>query len=402
MLTARRISPAVIVVCGGCILLLSFGIRSSFGVFLQPISIDLNWSREVFAFSLALQNLLWGLSQPFAGVIADRFGAGRVIVAGGLLYAAGTLLMAFASSPLIAHISAGALVGLGLSGCGFSIVLAAIGRSVSDEKRGMALGIASAAGSFGQFALVPMGQAFVQEYGWSTSFLILGSMSLLMVPLAAALVGKPAAATGAGANQTVGESLREAGGHASFLYLNAGYYVCGFHVAFIATHLPSYVVDLGLAPELGAWALGLVGLANVFGALFAGVLGDRFSKKYLLSSIYILRAVVITIFVLTPPSVASVLIFSGTIGLLWLSTVPLTSALVMQMFGFKHMSMLLGLVFLSHQLGSFTGAWLGGYIFDITGSYEYAWWISVALGVASSMLHWPIDERPVGGLASAQ
>lgn len=392
----------VVIVCGGIILLLSFGIRSSFGVFLQPISIDLNWSREVFAFSLALQNLLWGLSQPFAGIIADRFGAGRVIVAGALLYAAGTLLMAFASSPLIAHISAGALVGIGLSGCGFSIVLAAVGRSVSEEKRGMALGIASAAGSFGQFALVPMGQAFVQEYGWSTSFLILGSMSLLMVPLAAALVGKPAVASGVGANQTVGESLREAGGHASFLYLNAGYYVCGFHVAFIATHLPSYVVDLGLEPELGAWALGLVGLANVFGALFAGMLGDRFSKKYLLSSIYILRAVVITIFVLTPPSVASVLIFSGTIGLLWLSTVPLTSALVMQMFGFKHMSMLLGLVFLSHQLGGFTGAWLGGYIFDITGSYDYAWWISVVLGIASSMLHWPIDERPVGTLAHAR
>ena len=400
-MTARRISPAIVVICGGIILLLSFGIRSSFGIFLQPISIDLNWSREVFAFSLALQNLLWGLSQPFAGIIADRFGAGRVIVVGGLFYAVGTSLMAFTSTPLLAHISAGALVGIGLSGCGFSIVLAAVGRSVSEEKRGMALGIASAAGSFGQFALVPMGQAFVQEYGWSTSFLLLGSMSLLIVPLAAALVGKPGTATGAGAAQTVGESLREAGGHASFLYLNAGYYVCGFHVAFIATHLPSYVVDLGLAPELGAWALGLVGLANVFGALFAGVLGDRFSKKYLLSSIYILRAVVITIFVLTPPSVASVLIFSGTIGLLWLSTVPLTSALVMQMFGFKHMSMLLGLVFLSHQLGSFTGAWLGGYIFDVTGSYDYAWWISVALGIASSMLHWPIDERPVGSLASA-
>lgn len=278
-MTARRIAPAVVVVCGGIILLLSFGIRSSFGVFLQPISIDLNWSREVFAFSLALQNLLWGLSQPFAGIIADRFGAGRVIVVGGLFYAAGTLLMAFTSTPLLAHISAGALVGIGLSGCGFSIVLAAVGRSVPEEKRGMALGIASAAGSFGQFVLVPMGQAFVQEYGWSTSFLLLGSMSLLIVPLAAALVGKPGTATGAGAAQTVGESLREAGGHASFLYLNAGYYVCGFHVAFIATHLPSYVVDLGLAPELGAWALGLVGLANVFGALFAGVLGDRFSRN---------------------------------------------------------------------------------------------------------------------------
>jgi predicted MFS family arabinose efflux permease len=399
-MTAWRAGPVAIITCGGIILLLSFGIRSSFGIFLQPISTDLGWSREIFAFSIALQNLMWGISQPFAGIIADRYGTGRVIVAGGLIFAAGTVLAAYTTSPLLAHISAGVLVGVGISGCGFSIVLAAVGRSVPEERRAIALGIASAGGSFGMFAMVPLGQAFLQAYGWSASFLILGAISFVMVPLAAALAGKPFEAAGM-PSQTIRESLREAGGHSSFLFLNAGYYVCGFHVAFIATHLPSYVVDIGLAAEVGAWALGLVGLVNVIGALVAGALGDRFSKKYLLSGLYMGRALVIAIFVLTPPSVASVLIFSASVGLFWLSTVPLTSALVMQMFGLKHASMLLGIVFLTHQLGSFTGAWLGGYLFDLTGSYDVVWWMSVALGVVSSVLHWPIDERPVGRIAEA-
>ncbi|NKB60394.1 MAG: MFS transporter [Alphaproteobacteria bacterium] len=400
-MTTWRIGPATIIACGGIILLLSFGIRSSFGIFLQPISIDMNWSREIFAFSIALQNLFWGVSQPFAGMIADKYGTGRVIVVGGLIFAAGTLLMAYATTPLFAHVTAGIFVGVGISGCGFSIVLAAVGRAVPAERRAIALGIASAGGSFGMFAMVPLGQAFLQEYGWSTSFLLLGSISLIMVPLAAALAGKPPADTSA-EPQTVRESLREAAGHSSFLFLNAGYFVCGFHVAFIATHLPSYVIDLGLTAELGAWALGLIGLMNVIGALFAGALGDKFSKKYLLSSLYLGRSIVITVFVLTPPSVASVLIFSAAMGLLWLSTVPLTSALVMQMFGLKHASMLLGIVFLTHQLGSFTGAWLGGYLFDLTGSYDAVWWVSIALGIASSILHWPIDERPIGRLATAR
>ncbi len=399
-MAVSRLGPAAIIACGGIILLLSFGIRSSFGVFLQPISTDLSWSREIFAFSIALQNLLWGLSQPFAGIIADKYGTGRVIAIGGLIYAAGTLLMAYTTTPMIAHIGAGVLVGVGIAGCGFSIVLAAVGRSVSAERRAMALGIASAGGSFGMFAMVPMGQAFLQEYGWSTSFLLLGSLSLFIVPLAAALAGKPTADTSAD-SQTISESLQEAGGHSSFLFLNAGYFVCGFHVAFIGTHLPSYVIDLGLTSDLGAWALALIGLMNVIGALFAGVLGDKLSKKYLLSSLYLGRAAAITIFVLTPPSVASVLVFSGVIGLFWLSTVPLTSALVMQMFGLKHASMLLGIVFLTHQLGSFTGAWLGGYLFDLTGSYNIVWWVSVGLGIVSSILHWPIDESPVSRVAEA-
>ena len=399
-MSVLRVGTSAVVICGGIILLLSFGIRSSFGIFLQPLSTDLEWSREIFAFSIALQNLLWGIAQPFAGMIADKYGSGRVILGGALLYAIGTMTMGYATTPLVAHISAGLLVGVGIAGCGFSIVLAAIARSVSEEWRSMALGIASAGGSMGMLVMVPLGQAFLQEYGWSISFVILGVMSFLIVPLAAALSGKPAI-TAEAQSQTISESLREAAGHSSYLFLNAGYFVCGFHVAFIATHFPAYVVDLGLTPELGAWALALVGLVNVFGALAAGALGDKFSKKFLLSTLYMCRSVVIVVFLLTPPSATSVLIFAASIGLFWLSTVPITSALVMQMFGLKHASMLLGIVFLSHQLGSFTGAWLGGYMFDLTGSYDAVWWISVALGVASSILHWPIDERPLRRPAEA-
>ena len=399
-MSVLRVGTSAVVICGGIILLLSFGIRSSFGIFLQPLSTDLGWSREVFAFSIALQNLLWGIAQPFAGMIADKYGSGRVIVGGALLYAAGTVIMGYATTPLAAHISAGLLVGVGIAGCGFSIVLASVGRSVADEWRSMALGIASAGGSMGMLVMVPLGQALLQEYGWSLSLVILGVMSFLIVPLAAGVSGKPTAAAETH-SQTVSESLREAAGHKSYLFLNAGYFVCGFHVAFIATHFPAYVVDLGLAPELGAWALGLVGLVNVFGALLAGVLGGRYSKKYLLSALYLGRALVILIFLLTPPSVASVLIFAASIGLLWLSTIPVTSALVMQMFGLKHAAMLLGIVFLSHQFGSFTGAWMGGYLFELTGSYDAVWWMSVALGVASAILHWPIDERPIRRPAEA-
>ena len=399
-MSVLRVGTSAVVICGGIILLLSFGIRSSFGIFLQPLSTDLEWSREIFAFSIALQNLFWGIAQPFAGMIADKYGSGRVIVGGALLYAAGTVIMGYATTPLVAHISAGLLVGVGIAGCGFSIVLASIGRSVAEEWRSMALGIASAGGSLGMLVMVPLGQAFLQEYGWSVTFVILGVMSLLIVPLAGALSGKSNIRAETHA-QTISESLREAAGHSSYLFLNAGYFVCGFHVAFIATHFPAYVVDLGLAPELGAWALGLVGLVNVFAAVLAGVLADRFSKKYLLSAIYMGRALVILVFLLTPPSAASVLIFAAAVGLFWLSTIPVTSALVMQMFGLKHAAMLLGVVFLSHQFGSFIGAWMGGYMFELTGSYDAVWWMSVALGVVSAILHWPIDERPIHRPAEA-
>ncbi|MDD9907729.1 MAG: MFS transporter [Rhodospirillaceae bacterium] len=393
-MSSLRTGTIAVIACGGIILLLSFGIRSSYGVFLQPVSTDLGWSREIFALTIALQNLFWGFAQPFAGMIADRYGSARVIIGGALMFGAGTLLMGYATTPLTAHIGAGFLVGVGIAGCGFSTVLAAVGRSVAEEWRSMALGVASAGGSLGLLVMVPMGQAFIDSVGWSVALIYLAALSLLMVPLAAALAGKPAAPAAAN-NQTITESLREAAGHNSFLFLNAGYFVCGFHVTFITTHFPAYVVDLGLGAEIGAWAIGIVGIVNVFSALGAGALGDKFNKKYVLSTLYLCRAAAIAIFMMTPPSVTSVMVFAAMIGLFWLGTVPVTSALVMQMFGLKHASMLLGIVFLSHQLGSFLGAWIGGYMFELSGSYDMVWWISVGLGVAAAALHWPIDERPI-------
>ena len=394
--SAKRLNPAVIIACGGLVLLLSIGVRNSFGIFLQPISAELGWSREVFALTLAIQNLFWGVSQPFAGMIADRYGSGRVIVVGALIYAAGLLLMSVSSTPLSTHITIGVMIGIG--GCGFAIVLASVGRSVPPERRAMALGFASALGSFGQFSLLPLGQVLIDGQGWSMTFVVFGVMMLLIVPLASMLSGRPAS-TPEAESLSLREALREAAGHSGFLYLNAGFFVCGFHVTFIATHLPAYVGDLGLSPTLGAWALGTVGLFNIIGSLLAGILGDRFSKKYLLSFLYMARAVVITLFILTPPSTLTVLLFAGSMGLLWLSTVPLTSALVAQLFGTQYMSTLFGIVFFSHQIGAFLGAWLGGRLYVETGSYEITWWVSVGLGVMSSLLHWPIDERPAARFA---
>jgi MFS family permease len=396
--SAKRLNPAVIIACGGLVLLLSIGVRNSFGIFLQPISAELGWSREVFALTLAIQNLFWGVSQPFAGMIADRYGSGRVIVVGALIYAAGLLLMSVSSTPLSTHITIGVMIGIGIGGCGFAIVLASVGRSVPPERRAMALGFASALGSFGQFSLLPLGQVLIDGQGWSMTFVVFGVMMLLIVPLASMLSGRPAS-TPEAESLSLREALREAAGHSGFLYLNAGFFVCGFHVTFIATHLPAYVGDLGLSPTLGAWALGTVGLFNIIGSLLAGILGDRFSKKYLLSFLYMARAVVITLFILTPPSTLTVLLFAGSMGLLWLSTVPLTSALVAQLFGTQYMSTLFGIVFFSHQIGAFLGAWLGGRLYVETGSYEITWWVSVGLGVMSSLLHWPIDERPAARFA---
>lgn len=390
-------TPALVIAAGCAIALLSFGIRSSFGVFLEPMSSERLWGREVFALAIALQNLLWGLGQPFAGAIADRIGTARVLACGGLLYAAGVLLMSQASTPLMLHLSAGLLVGLGMSGAGFGVVLAAISRRVPAHKRSWALGLGTAAGSAGQFILVPLGQSFLEAYGWSMALVLLGSLALLMIPLSTALSGRAEEASRI--QQSVAEALQEARAHSGYVYLTLGFFVCGFQVAFIAAHLPAYVTDLGLAARTGAWALSLVGLFNIVGSYSAGVLGGKLSKKYLLSSLYFLRSIVIIVFMLMPPTQASVLIFSAAIGLLWLSTVPLTSGLVAQIFGLRYMGMLFGIVFLSHQLGSFLGVWLGGYLFDRTGSYDVVWWLSVALGFIAALLHWPIDERPVERLA---
>ncbi|MCP5419060.1 MAG: MFS transporter [Gammaproteobacteria bacterium] len=397
-------TPALIIVAGCLIALLTFGVRAGFGLFLEPMSQDQGWGREVFAFAIALQNLLWGLGQPFAGALADRYGSGRVLALGGLFYGLGVWLMAHAATPWQLQLSAGVLVGLGLAGASFAIALAAMSRAVSEERRSWVLGIGTAAGSLGQFLMVPLGQAFLAAYGWSTALTLLGCGVLLVIPLAGVLKGRAVAGGATSATtreQTLGEALREASGHGGYWYLTSGFFVCGFHVAFIATHLPAYLVDNGIAASTAAWALALVGLFNVIGSYSAGVLGGRYSKKYLLSSLYLTRAVVIAVFVLAPLSTVSVYLFAAAMGLLWLSTVPLTSGLVAQIFGPRYMATLFGIVFLSHQLGAFLGVWLGGYLFDNTGSYALVWWISVALGITSAILHWPIDERRVPRLANA-
>jgi MFS family permease len=396
-------TPAVILAAGVLVLILAFGIRTSFGIFMVPISGDLGWGREIFGFALALQNLMWGISQPFAGAIADRWGSGRVIAACGALYAAGVLVMAGAATPLGMTIGAGIVVGVALSGTSFPVILAVIGRAVPEEKRSLYLGLGAAGGSSGQLLMVPAAQGLLLTMDWAMALVWLAAMSVVMVPLAAALVSDPRRMEGineAARQQTIGEAVQEAGGHRGYWLLNAGFFVCGFHVMFIASHLPAFVVDRGLAPALGALALTLVGLANMIGSYLSGVLGGRYSKRYLLSFIYFARAAAFLVFILVPVTQVSVIVFSFVLGLLWLSTVPLTSGLVAQIFGPRYMATLFGIVFFSHQVGSFLGAWLGGYVYDLTGSYDVVWWLSVALGVFSGLIHWPIDERPVARLAA--
>jgi len=378
--------------------LLSFGVRSGFGLFLDPMSTERGWGREVYSFASAIQNLLWGLGAPFAAAIADRWGTGRVLTLGAVLYSLGAALMPFSTEPWMLYLSMGGLVGFGLSFASFSIVLATLGRAVPAERRSWAFGLGTAAGSAGQFLIAPIEQLLLGLLGWQSALVAIGGIGLLMVPLAFVLRGKQVAATGS--QQSLGQALREAGGHLSYWYLVAGFFVCGFHVAFILTHLPPYLKDLGLPSSIGGIALALVGLFNIVGSYSAGVLGGTRSKKWLLSMIYFGRAVVITIFVLTPPSSASVLIFAGAMGLLWLSTVPLTSGLVAVMFGQRYMATLFAIVFFSHQVGSFIGVWLGGYLYDRTGSYDMVWWFSVALGLFAALIHLPIVERPAPRLAA--
>lgn len=409
MTTASELSPPprqpgwrtpLVVLAAGCLLaVLSFGIRSSFGLFLAPMSDEFGWGREIFAVAIAVQNLLWGVFQPVAGAVADRHGSGRVLAVGALLYATGLFLMSGAATPGLLLLSTGVLVGIGVAGASFAIVLAAFARLVPEHQRSWALGLGTAAGSAGQLFVAPLGQAFISAYGWSTALTLLGCMALVMVPLSGALTGR---SERGGVHQSAGGALMEAFKHPSYLLLTLGFFVCGFHVAFIQVHLPPYITDMGLDAGLAAWALAIVGGANIVGAFAAGILGGRFSKKYLLSGLYFARAVVIALFVLLPISPASVLLFSGAMGLLWLSTVPLTSGLVAQFFGTRHMAMLFGVVFFSHQVGSFLGVWLGGYLFDLSGAYDIVWWVSVALGVAAAAVHWPIREAPVARLAAAQ
>ncbi|WP_412547765.1 MFS transporter [Pseudomonas sp. PDM14] len=384
---------------GSLILALSLGIRHGFGLFLAPTSAEFGWGRETFAFAIALQNLIWGLAQPFAGAIADRFGALRVVIVGGLLYALGLLLMGLSDSALSLSLSAGLLIGIGLSGTSFSVILGVIGRAVQPEQRSMAMGIAAAAGSFGQFAMLPGSLGLIGWLGWSSALLVLGLLAALIVPLAGMLRDRPLPPQAG--EQSLLEALREAGSHSGFWLLALGFFVCGFQVVFIGVHLPAYLVDQHLPALVGTTVLALVGLFNVFGTYIAGWLGGRLSKPRLLTALYLLRTVVIVAFVYSPLSVWSAYAFGVAMGLLWLSTVPLTNGTVATLFGVRNLSMLGGIVFLFHQLGAFLGGWLGGYLYDHTGSYELVWQISILLGLLAAALNWPVRERPVARLQAA-
>jgi len=378
------------------ILFLSLGIRHAFGLFLTPMSFEFGWGREVYAFAIALQNLVWGLTQPFAGALADRFGARKTIFAGGALYTAGLVLMGFADSPWMLSLSTGLLVGIGLSGVSFPVLLGVVGRAVPPEKRSMAMGIASAAGSLGQFAMLPGTLGLIGWFGWAGALLALGCLGALMMPLAGMVNERPVKS--GGVQQTLGDALREAFAHPGFWLLALGFFVCGFQVVFIGVHIPAYLIDQSLGVDVGTMVLALVGLFNIFGTWCAGWLGGSYSKPKLLSALYLARAVVIILFVTLPLSAWTAYAFGMAMGVLWLSTVPLTNGTVATLFGVRNLSMLGGIVYLLHQVGAFLGGWLGGVLYDRTGSYDLVWYICVLLSVIAAALNWPIQERPVARL----
>lgn len=393
--------PTVILLCGGAIVMLSFGIRHSFGIFLRPMTLELQWSRETFAFAIALQNLVWGFAQPVLGMIADRFGAGRILVAGGLLYALGLALMSQSTTGLELATSAGILVGLGLSGT-YAIVFGAVGRAFPAEKRSVALGILSALASFGQFAMLPYGQSLISGVGWSWALLILAANACLILPLAVPLSGGGNSAVPSSfARQTVSAALAEARSHRGFWLVNLGFFVCGFQVVFIATHLPTHLLDRGMSVDTGMMALALIGLANIPGAYLAGYLGGRYSKKLLLSGVFVARALIIMAFVVVPVTQWSVHCFAVAIGLVWFGTVPLVSGIVAQIFGVQYFSMLFGLVFVGHQLGAFLGGWMGGFAYELTGSYHAVWIVAIGLSVVAAVLNAVADDREIDRLKSS-
>ena len=381
--------------CGAAIVTLSMGIRHGFGLFLQPISMDRGWPRETFAFAMAVQNLAWGLAGPAAGMWADRFGAFRVLVVGALLYALGLVTMAMAANGAAFTGGAGLILGMAQSGTTYAVIYGVIARNVAPEKRSWAMGITAAAGSFGQFLMVPVEGGLIGGLGWQNALFVLGLLALAIIPLGLGLREPPHAAAATGPQQTVRAALREAFAYPSFRWLTAGYFVCGFQVVFIGVHMPSYLKDHGLAPQVATTALALIGLFNVVGTYTAGVLGQKLAKRHILAGIYALRGVAITAFVLAPLTPWSVYLFAAVIGLLWLSTVPPTNAIVAQIFGVRYMSMLGGFVFLSHQVGSFMGVWLGGKLYDMTGSYTIVWWLAVGLSVMATLANLPVRETAI-------
>ena len=392
--TTKPLSLVQVLVCSAAIVTVSMGIRHGFGLWLQPITADRGWNRETFAFALAVQNLAWGLTAPFAGALADRWGAFRVLVGGSVLYAGGLVIMGLASTGAAFLGGTGVLLGMAQAGTTYAVVYGVIGRNVAPERRSWAMGITAAAGSFGQFLMVPVEGGLIGGVGWQNALFVCAALALVIAPLALGLREPERVATTA-PQQSVGAAIREAMADRSFQLLTAGYFVCGFQVVFIGVHMPSYLKDNGLQPHVATTALALIGLFNVFGTYIAGMLGGRLTKKYLLSTIYVLRSLAIVAFVLAPLTPWSVYLFAAVIGFLWLSTVPLTNGIVAEIFGVRYLSMLGGFVFLSHQVGSFLGVWLGGRLYDTTGSYEVVWWLAVALGVFAALVNLPIRERAI-------
>ena len=388
------VSMRQVLLCGALIVTVSMGIRHGFGLWLQPITMERGWTRETFAFAIAIQNLAWGFAGPLAGALADRYGAVKVLFAGSVLYALGLVTMGLATSGLAFAGGAGVLLGMAQSGTTYAVVYGVIGRNVAADKRSWAMGVTAAAGSFGQFLMVPVENWLIGSFGWQQALFLLGCLSLAIIPLAFGLK-EPAFAKVAGVQQSMLHAVREAFAYPSFRWLMAGYFVCGFQVVFIGIHMPSYLKDHGLTPSVATTALALIGLFNVFGTYTAGALGQRMPKRFILSGIYALRSVAIVIFLAVPLTPMSVYVFSAAMGVLWLSTIPPTNAVVAQIFGVRYLSMLGGIVFVSHQLGSFMGVWLGGKLYDMTGSYDVVWWIAVALGVFAAIANLPVKESAI-------
>jgi MFS family permease len=390
-------TPLVIIACGCAIGMLGFGPRSALGFFMQPMSREFAWGRDVFGLALAVQNLLWGLGQPFAGAIADRFGLVRVMSVGALLYAGGLLLMRYSSTPLSLDLGAGVLIGLGLSGCSFNLVLSAFSKLLPAERRGLALGAGTAAGSFGQFLFAPFGVAMIDHFGWQEALTVFAVLMLLIIPLSLALATPPATSANVSASeeQSFRTALAEAFGHRSYVLLVLGFFTCGFQLAFITVHLPPFLVDRGIPAQIGGWVIAAIGLFNIIGSLSVGWMQNRLPKRYILSTIYFTRAVATVLFISFPITPFSAIAFGAISGLTWLSTVPPTSALVALMFGTRWLATLYGFAFVSHQVGGFLGVWLGGIVFEKFGSYTPIWWLSILFGVLSALINLPIVEKPV-------
>jgi MFS family permease len=394
-------TPTLVIGFGSLIALIAFGPRSTLGFFLTPLSSANHWGRDVFAFALAIQNLLWGVGQPLGGIIADRFGSVRVLCGGALLYALGLALMAHATSAPILNLSAGVLIGFGLAGCSFPVVLAAFGKIVPLQYRSIAFGFGTAAGSFGQFLYSPVAVALMDAFGWQQTLIIFAVSMLAVLPLSTALATPPSEATHMAGSQSLRQALSEAFAHRSYVLLVLGFFTCGFQLQFITVHMPSYLVDRGLSAQVGGWTIATIGLFNIVGSVMAGWLGDRMPKRYLLSTIYFLRAAAILAFISFPVTPATCIAFGAVMGLMWLSTVPPTNGIIALMFGTRWFATLAGFAFFSHQVGGFLGVWLGGIVFDRTGSYNLVWWLAILFGVLSALINMPIVEKPVARLAVA-